>query len=88
MKQVIDGTDVMKRRVEDAMSKPLVTAAPEMSVQQAFELMLKNNIRRLPILDGKKPVGIVTVDDIMRWVLRVSYEPEIPPHVKAMLEAR
>jgi CBS domain-containing protein len=58
-----------------------------MSVQDAFELMLKNKIRRLPILDGGKLKGIVTTQDIMRWVLRVSYEPNIPKHIQAILEA-
>lgn len=87
-KQVIKGDDVLKKQVKQVMSKPLVTASPGMSVQQAFELMLKNKIRRLPILDGNSLVGIVTSKDIMRWVLRVSYEPNIPPHIKSILEAR
>lgn len=87
-KQVIKGDDVVKKPVKQVMSKPLVTASPNMSVQQAFELMLKNNVRRLPILDGNSLTGMVTTKDIMRWVLRVSYEPNIPPHIKAILEAR
>ncbi len=87
-KQVIKGNDVLKKSVKQVMSKPLITASPTMSVQQAFESMLKNKVRRLPILDGNSLVGIVTTKDIMRWVLRVSYEPNIPPHIKAILEAR
>jgi CBS domain-containing protein len=58
-----------------------------MSVQQAFEMMLKNEVKRLPVLDDGKLVGIVTEKDLMRWVLRVSYEPNIPPHIKAILES-
>jgi CBS domain-containing protein len=87
-KQVVKGNDVLKKPVKQVMSKPLLTASPSMSVQQAFELMLKNKIRRLPILDGNSLTGIVTTQDIMRWVLRVSYEPNIPKHIKSILEAR
>jgi CBS domain-containing protein len=87
-KQVVKGNDVLKRPVKQVMSKPLVTATPNMSVQQAFESMLKNKIRRLPILEDNNLIGIVTTQDIMRWVLRVSYEPNIPEHIKAILEAR
>jgi len=49
--------------------------------------MLKNEVRRLPVLDDGKLVGIVTEKDLMRWVLRVSYEPNIPPHIKSILES-
>jgi len=85
-KQVIKGSNTLKLPVKQVMSKPLVTATPNMSVQDGLELMLKNKVRRLPVLEGKDMTGIATTRDIMRWVLRVSYEPNIPKHVKAILE--
>jgi CBS domain-containing protein len=87
-KQVIKGKDVLKKPIKQVMSKPLVTATPNMSIQDALELMLKNKVRRLPILEGKDMRGIVTTRDLMRWVLRVSYEPNVPRHIKAILEIR
>ena len=86
-RQVVKGNSVLKKTAKKTMSKLRVTASPQMSVQQAFELMLKNEVRRLPVLDDGKLVGIVTEKDLMRWVLRVSYEPNIPPHIKAILES-
>jgi len=86
-RQVVKGNSVLKKSAKKTMSKFRVTASPQMSVQQAFELMLKNEVRRLPVLDDGKLVGIVTEKDLMRWVLRVSYEPNIPPHIKAILES-
>jgi CBS domain-containing protein len=86
-KQVIKGEGVLKEAVKNVMTKALVTAPPNMPVQEAFELMLMNKVRRLPILENNNIVGIVTVKDLMRWVLRVSYEPNIPKHIKMILEA-
>ena len=86
-RQVVKGNSVLKKSAKKTMSKLRVTASPQMSVQQAFELMLKNEVRRLPVLDDGKLIGIVTEKDLMRWVLRVSYEPNIPPHIKAILES-
>ena len=86
-RQVVKGNSVLKKSAKKTMSKLRVTASPQMSVQQAFELMLKNEVRRLPVLSDGKLVGIVTEKDLMRWVLRVSYEPNIPPHIKAILES-
>jgi CBS domain-containing protein len=86
-KQVVRGVDVLKKPVKQVMSHPLLTATPDLAIQEAFELMLKNKVRRLPILEGKDLKGMVTTEDIMRWVLRVSYEPNIPKHIKAILKA-
>jgi CBS domain-containing protein len=87
-KQVIRGKSVLKVPVKKVMTRALVTAPPNMSVQEAFELMLMNKIRRLPILENNKLVGIVTEKDLMRWVLRVSYEPNIPKHIEMILHAK
>ena len=86
-KQFIKGEEVLKETVKNLMTKALVTAPPSMPVQEAFELMLMNKVRRLPIIESNNIVGIVTAKDLMRWVLRVSYEPNIPKHIKMILEA-
>jgi len=88
-RQIVATPSVMNETVDRTMSKPLRTADEGMSVQQAFELMLKHGIRRLGIVDSKQRlIGIVTEKDLMRWVLRVSYEPNIPEHIKSILERR
>jgi CBS domain-containing protein len=87
-KQVIKGEGVLKETVKNVMTKALVTAPPNMPVQDAFELMLKNKIRRLPIIETDNLVGIVTEKDLMRWVLRVSYEPNVPKRIKMILETQ
>jgi CBS domain-containing protein len=74
--------------VKNVVTKALVTAPPNMPVQDAFELMLKNKIRRLPVIENNNIVGIVTEKDLMRWVLRVSYEPNVPKRIKMVLEAQ
>jgi len=85
---VVKGSRALKTPAKKVMSKLRVTAAPETSVQNAFELMLQNKVRRLPVLENGKLVGIVTEKDLMRWVLRVSYEPNVPAHIKAILDSR
>lgn len=48
----------------DHASAPVVTGNPRMDVQQAAELMVRHGVRRLPILDGGRLTGIVTLDDL------------------------
>jgi len=87
-KQVIKGEGVLRGPVKNVMTKAVVTAPPNMPIQEAFELMLRNKIRRLPIVENNSIVGIVTEKDLMRWVLRVSYEPNIPKHIKMVLDTQ
>jgi CBS domain-containing protein len=86
VKQVVRTKDVLMKPVKQLLFKSLITVDPKTTIQQAFATMLKNKIRRLPVVDESKLVGIVTEKDLMRWVLRVCYEPNIPPHIKAVLE--
>ena len=83
---VARGTNALKRHVKNVMSSPLITVETTESVQDAMALMLKHGIRRLPVVKQRRLVGIVSERDVLRWVLRVSYEPHIPPEVKEILE--
>ena len=50
--------------IVDHSSRPLVTGEPEMDLEEAAALMVQHRIRRLPIVEGERLVGIVTLDDI------------------------
>jgi CBS domain-containing protein len=39
---------------------------PDMELSEATRLMFENNVKKLPIIDGNRLVGIVTLTDIAR----------------------
>ena len=52
--------------VEERMSRPVISIHPEMPLQDALNLMHKEHIRRLPVVDKKgKLVGIVSERDLL-----------------------
>ena len=53
-------------RVSEIMSKPLIVGRVDMDWLEAVQLMLDRNIKKLPILDGERLVGLVTLTDIAR----------------------
>ena len=53
-------------RVSEIMSKPLIVGRVDMDWREAANLMLDHDIKKLPILDGEKLVGLVTLTDIAR----------------------
>jgi CBS domain-containing protein len=50
--------------VGDHASRPLICGEPEMELDEAAALMVQHRVRRLPVVDGSRLVGIVTLDDI------------------------
>jgi membrane protein YqaA with SNARE-associated domain len=52
--------------VSEIMSKPLITIDPDASLREAAGVMVKHNIRRLPVFKGNKLVGIIVVADFAR----------------------
>ncbi len=58
-----DGRDASDP-AEAHASSPVVTGEPGMDVHEAAELMVSHGVRRLPVLDGDRMVGILTLDDL------------------------
>jgi CBS domain-containing protein len=51
--------------IRDIMSSPLKSVNPHMTLKQASRLMAKYNIRRLPVIERDRLVGIITNKDIL-----------------------
>jgi CBS domain-containing protein len=60
---VADGREASDPADAHATS-PVITGEPDMDVQDAAQLMVQHGIRRLPVLDGERMVGILTLDDL------------------------
>ena len=84
-RSALRGDSLLKLPVRSLMSRPLQTGTPSMEIWRTFELMLKLGVRRLPIVENDKLVGIVTEKDLTRWVLRVFYEPNLPEEMRRLI---
>jgi len=68
LKRVIaEGRDASKIKVKDVMTSPLVVTESDMDLGEAVRLMFKMKIKKLPVVDGKKLVGLVSLTDIARF---------------------
>jgi CBS domain-containing protein len=64
---VAEAKDVNKTRVKDVMSSPLVVVEPEMDLEEAVKLMFQMKIKKLPVVEEKRLVGLVSLTDIARF---------------------
>lgn len=79
------GQDPDGVKVDDVMSRPVITIPESAPVAQAGRVMRANALRRLPVVDGRgKLVGIVTSDDVFQLIagelsrLRDAIAPQRP----------
>ncbi len=56
--------------VADAMTVNPVTVQPETSIETVAELMIDRKFHTLPVVDGRKLVGIVGKEDVLRTLLK------------------
>ncbi|MCC6706000.1 MAG: CBS domain-containing protein [Gammaproteobacteria bacterium] len=50
---------------KDCMTTTVITVSPYDTLARAYELMMANRIRRLPVLEGARLVGIITLSDLL-----------------------
>ena len=60
--------NVSRVKVNDVMSKLRTFADPEISIEVAVQRMVNHKIRRLPIMEDGKVVGIITVTDLAKYL--------------------
>jgi len=68
-------------KVKDVMSSPLITITSDSTCVDAAKKMRRNNVKRLPVVDNGKLVGIVSLDDIAVAV------PEFTQYLEERLES-
>lgn len=68
---VATGKNAVDVKVEDIMTKELITISPEKSLEDAADLMTKNKIKKLPVIEGGKLVGIITATDLICYEKRL-----------------
>ena len=62
--------DLRKTKVKDIATIPLLTVTSEHSIVDVARLMTKTNIRRFPVVENGKLVGIVSNSDILKWGIK------------------
>jgi len=59
------GLDPRATTLEDVMTSPIATLSPADSQADAIRMMQERNIRRIPLVETERIVGIVTLDDLL-----------------------
>jgi len=68
-KVILRGRSSSDTPVRDIMSSPVLTVTLDTTVQQCMQLMTERRVRHLPVVDGARVVGMVSIGDLVKAVI-------------------
>ena len=69
-KVILNGKNSKDTLLDEVMTKALVTVTRDFKVEQCMGLMTEHRIRHLPILENKKVVGIISIGDVLKIMIK------------------
>ena len=70
------GKNSRETKVSDIMTREVITVTPQTRTHACMALMREKNIRHLPVVDGAKVIGMISIRDIMNDII-VDHEQTI-----------
>lgn len=68
-KVALMGKTSKETRVREVIAREILTVTPDDSVEDCMRLMTENRVRHLPVVKGTNVVGIVSIGDLVNWII-------------------
>jgi CBS domain-containing protein len=85
-KVILQGKSSKQTQVKEIMTSPVVVVRQEHTVEDCMRLMTDNHIRHLPVVEREKVLGIVSIGDLVKWI--VSAQEATIHHLQHYIEGK
>jgi CBS domain-containing protein len=68
-KIILKGRSSKDTPVSDIMTKQVLTVNPSTGITECMQTMTDRRVRHLPVLDGSNLVGILSIGDVVNWLI-------------------
>lgn len=85
-KVILRGRSSRTTLVKEIMTSPVIFVTPAHIVDECMAIMTRNRIRHLPIVDNEKVLGVVSIGDLVKWV--ISEQEETIEHLHNYISAK
>ena len=68
-KVALHGKSSRETPVSDIMTREIVTVGPDQNISACLEIITEHRIRHLPVLDGGVLLGIISIGDLVKWII-------------------
>lgn len=72
-KVVLKGKSSRTATVREILSSHVIQVSPSHTVEECMRLMTDHHIRHLPVLEGERIVGIISIGDLVNWIISAQH---------------
>jgi CBS domain-containing protein len=73
-KVILQERSSKQTQVKEIMTSPVIVVRPDHTLEDCMRFMTANRIRHLPVVENKQVLGVVSIRDLVKWVVSAQAE--------------